>query len=455
MTNVHEREKNLYLERTRRSAEIFHKARQLTPYGVHSNYKYVEPHPLYCAKGKGSKIWDVDGNEYVDFNMAFGALVVGHAHPTIIEAIRERIENGTLLGFECEDAHKLAELICRRFNVEMVKFSSTGLEGTAHAIRFARAYTGRKKILKFEGCYHGSHDGLLVSVKPSKQKAGDPKLPNQVPASQGIPEEITSNTLVAPFNDLEAIEAVMKRNGEETAAIILEPIPMNMGFITPSPGFLEGLRELANEYSSLLIFDEIKTCGKFYHGAAGYFRVQPDLSVMSKAISGGYPLSVIAGRKPIMEKVAPGVVAHAGTFNANPLSITAAKVTLGKVLDENGFNQASRLGDDLARGCQDIIKDFGITARVQWLGISGAILFSREEVANWRSFLECDFGKWNAYYIAMLNRGIIPAGTGADEQWTISVQHSKDDVEAHLEVFKEVAPMLKRQELSMGVVEAV
>jgi glutamate-1-semialdehyde 2,1-aminomutase len=449
------KEEVTFRKRTRASAARYREARKRTPWGVHSNYRLVDPYPVYVKKASGSRIWDADANEYIDFQMAFGALVSGHSHPELVRAVGEQIKRGTIYGFEWEGTAKLANLICRRFGLNRVKFSTTGLEATMHAVRLARAYTSREKILKFEGCYHGSHDALLVGVKPSKDKAGSASAPNQVPASLGIPDEVIRNTLVAPFNELEAVRSIVERNGDELAGIILEPIPMNMGFVPPKKGFLSGLLRLCREHGMVLIFDEVKTCGKFYNGAAGVFGVQPDLMVLGKAIAGGYPLSVLGGRAEIMEAIVPGKVAHAGTFNSNPVCMTAGIVTLTKVLTANAMDHAASLGETLARGYRDIIGDTGLEARVQWKGLSGTVHFTDGEVANWRDFLRCNIGRWWAYYIMMLNRGIIPMATGPDEQWTVSVQHTKEDISRHLEVFEEVAKQLREKQPPMALVEAL
>jgi glutamate-1-semialdehyde 2,1-aminomutase len=450
-----DRENARFSERTQRSKAIFQAALKTTPFGVHSNYRLTDPHPLYCARSKGSRIWDADHNEYIDFNMGFGALVVGHAHPKLVEALKRQVENGTLFGFESENAVKLAELMCRRFSVDMVKFSSTGLEATSHAIRLARACTGRRKILKFEGCYHGSHDSLLVSVKPSKALAGNPERPNRVPASQGIPESFVNETVVAPFNNIEAVNALMHENMDQIAGVILEPIPMNMGFVLPQKGFLEGLRTACDEYGCMLIFDEVKTCGKFYGGVEDAFHVKPDLKVMGKAVAGGLPLSVLAGKKSVMEQIVPGQVAHAGTFNANPLCVTAGIVTLSEILTKEKMRLISELGNALGKGCAQILDDLKVKSATQFLGLSGTIHFGVEKVGNWRDFLEVDYGKWYTMYAAMLNRGIIPMGTGPDEQWTVSVQHSKDDVEKYMEAFKEVAKEISQPSQTVPLVEAL
>jgi glutamate-1-semialdehyde 2,1-aminomutase len=450
-----EEELSRFRRRTKASAALYEEARSLTPFGVHSNYRFVDPYPLYFARGKGSRIWDVDNNEYVDYQMAFGALVAGHAHVALVKAMDERIRDGTIFGFEGEDGPKLAKLICRRFSLDMVKFSSTGLEATMHAVRLARSFTSRKKILKFEGCYHGSHDTLLVSVKPSNEKAGDPRFPNAVPASLGMLDEIVESTLVAPFNDADSVEKLVGRHKQEIACMILEPIPMNMGFVPPKPGFLDALRRLCDENGIVLIFDEVKTCGKFYGGATGHFKVEPDLATLGKAIAGGYPLSLVGGKKEIMETIVPGKVSHAGTFNSNPLSVAAGIVTLTKVLTESAMSKAQALGEQLGKGYTDIIRNSRISARAQWMGLSGTIHFTTGEVANWRDFLKCNVGRWWRYYTMMVNRGVLPMATGPDEQWTVSVQHTKEDLEKHLESFKEVASELHTDEPSMAMVEAV
>jgi glutamate-1-semialdehyde 2,1-aminomutase len=450
-----ERETRTFESKSHRSKQIFEEARELAPFGVHSNYRFVDPYPLYFSRAKGSRIWDADGNEYIDFNMGFGALVAGHSHPTLVREISNCIDEGVLYGFEAEDSVELAKIITSRFGYDMVKFSTTGAEATMHAVRLARAYTGRSKLLKFEGCYHGSHDALLVSVKPATEKAGGRASPNQVPSSKGIPPEVVTNTIIAPFNDLEACEAIVRKHRDELAAIILEPIPMNMGFVLPEKGFLEGLRRLADESNCLLFFDEIKTCGKFHRGAANHFGVKPDLCTMGKAIAGGFPLSVITGSKKIMETIVPGQVSHAGTFNSNPLSVRAAIITLKNILTESGFHVAQKLGEQLGKGYDEIAHDAKLKAQLQWVGLSGTIHFSEEPVKDWRSFLETDTATWFLFYISMMNRGIIPTGTGPDEQWTVSVQHEKQDVNNAIETFKSIAADLKNVMETMPLVEAL
>jgi glutamate-1-semialdehyde 2,1-aminomutase len=442
-------------EKTPKSKRIYERAKIDVPFGVHSTYRYTDPYPTYFVRAKGTRLWDVDGNEFTDYNMGFGALVAGHSHPVVVRAITDQAKKGTDFGFEWEETPKLARMICERFAVDQVRFSITGAEATMYATRFARSFTGKNKIVKFEGCYHGGNETLLVSVKPSRKKEGDARFPNQVPSSRGIPEGFYKNTLVAPFNDLDAVEEVVRKNRDDIAGMILEPIPMNMGYVLPRPGFLEGLRKLADEYNFVLIFDEIKTCGKFYGGISDYVNVKPDLITLGKAIGGGVPISAIAGKRKIMETIVPGQVSHAGTFNSNPLCVAASIATLSKVLTRSAMRKATQLCGTLAKGYQDLIEDKGLVATISYAGLSGAVAFSSKPVTDWRAFQACDTGKWFAYCYAMMNRGIIPAGPSPDEQWTISVLHTGEDVDRHLEAFKEVVGYVKKYDKTAEIVEAI
>jgi len=450
-----EEELQAYRRRTKKSAQAWETAKRHIPLGVNSNYRLVDPYPLYVRRAKGSRVWDADGNEYIDFNMAFGALVAGHSHPILARAMRERVSNGTIFGYESVDAGPLADHMTRRFHVDRLKFSMTGLDATLFAVRLARAVTGRRRILKFEGCYHGSHDALMVSIKPRKEVSGDPKRPNPVPSSKGLLKELVETAVIAPFNDLDATEALALAHADDVAGIILEPVPMNMGYVQPKPGFLEGLRAMADEIGAVLIFDEVKTCGKWYGGAEEAFHVTPDIKVFGKAIGGGFPLAAVGGKASILDQVVPGQIAHAGTFNANPVSVSAGLVTLTKILTRAGVRHAQRIGTDLARGYRDIIEDHGLPMKVPSGGISGTVHFTRGEVTDWRSFQDVDVGRWWGYNTAMLNRGIIPMATGPDEQWTTSVAHTKADVARHLDAFEEVAESIKHEQAEMSLVEAI
>ena len=444
-----------YERRTPRSKEIWQHARIWTPLGVHSNYRYLEPYPFYVRRAERVHLWDVDGNDYLDFNMGFGGLASGHAHPKIVEAMREQLGRGSLYGYEWERTPELAEKLCRRYGMAQVRFSSTGLEATHHAVRIARAVTGHRYVLKFEGSYHGSHDTLLVGVKPRLEVAGPPERPNSVPAGPGILSEVAEHTLVAPYNDLAATRGIAHEHADDIAAILVETIPMNMGVVLPVPGFLAGVRELADELGALLVFDEIKTGAKFYHGGAGWVGVRPDMMLLGKSIACGAPMSAIAAREGVMDRVGPRKIAHAGTFNSNPLSMACALATLEHVLTEENLDRAARLNVRLSKGYTEIFRDHRIEAHVASAGPSGTVYFCDHPVNNWRDFLRVDGEKSMLYYYLCLNQGLIPSGTGPDEQWTISVVHTEADVDRHLQILDRVAPALAGASIVGEIEESV
>jgi glutamate-1-semialdehyde 2,1-aminomutase len=444
-----------YERRTPKSAKIWEHAKVWTPLGVHSNYRSLDPYPFYVQRGQGAHLWDADGNDYLDFNMGFGGLASGHAHPKIVEALTAQLHDGMLYGYEWYRTPEVAERICRRFGMDQVRFSSTGLEATHHAVRIARAVTGHRYVIKFEGSYHGSHDTLLVGVKPRAEVAGPADRPNSAPAGPGILAEVASRTRVAPFNDLESTRAIAREIAEDVAAIVVEPIAMNMGFILPEPGFLEGLRELANELGALLVFDEIKTGAKYPHGGAGRLGVRPDVMLLGKSIACGSPLSAIATRKGILDNVGPRRIAHAGTFNSNPISMACALATLDHVLTDEVFERMARLNARLAKGYAEVFRDHHVTAHVAADGPSGTVFFADHPVRDWRSFLTVDGDRSMLYYYLCLNRGLIPSGTGPDEQWTLSVAHTESDVDRHLTILDSVAGQLTGKPVLGEIEESV
>jgi len=444
-----------FRKRTERSRQIYNEAKEYIPYGVNSNYRYIDPYPVYFKSGKGSKLFDVDGNEYIDFNMAFGALTIGHSHPKLINGIKERIESGTIIGFEYEGSLELAKLITKIYNLDMVRFSSTGGEATQAAVRIARSYTSKKKILKFEGCYHGSHDSLLVSVKPPAGKGGYSKYPLPVLSGPGVVQSAADDIIVAPFNDIEAVSKIVEKNYNDIAAIILEPVAMNMGLVIPKEGFLETLRKLSDEYNIVLIFDEIKTGSKHYGGASSYFNVKPDLMTLGKAIAGGFPLSVVGGKKEIMSVLGPGKTPHAGTFNSNPLSIDASLITLKDIFLERDIRKAEEISKEIAKGYKDIIEDYKIPMNVNQWSLSGSLYFGIDSVENWRDFLKTNVSLWYEYLYGMMNKGIIPAAPGPDEQWTVSIVHTLEEANKNMEAFKEISESLKNVKSEEAIVESI
>lgn len=449
--------REIYVKKTPRSYEIWRDLSKLTPHGVHSNWRIFDPYPLIMARGRGSHIYDVDGNEYIDFNMAFGALVVGHANPVLIEKVKQRLEDGTIYGHETEISYKLAKELTLRYGYDMVRFSSTGLEATLLAVRLARANTGRNKILKFEGHFHGTHEILMVGVKPDLKHAGHPKRPRSVPSGYPynvVPREYAENVVIAPWNDVEAVEEIMKIHGNDVAAIILEPVAMNMGVVPGKKEFVRRLRELADEYNCLLIFDEVKTSGMWYRGAQDYFGVKADIITVAKAIGGGFPFSAVLTKREIMEIVGPKRVPHGGTFNANPLSTFAAYVTVTELLTEVNLAYTHKLSEELAKGYRDVIQEKGLDAHVVQIANKGTVYFSKDEINNWRDFVvKVNWGTWYVWTLGMVINGVIPQPMAIDEQWTVSIMHTKEDIQRAIEIADKVASEIKGKPVEKLAVE--
>ncbi|MFW5898810.1 MAG: aspartate aminotransferase family protein, partial [Candidatus Saliniplasma sp.] len=360
----------------------------------------------------------------------------------IISALEEQMGKGTMYGLPHEASEELAKQIIDRFPVEKIRFTNSGSESTMYAVRVARRYTGKDKILKIEGTYHGVMDSLHISKTPPLHKTGPAKRPARVPAGEGITDKTVEDTLVAPFNDLEKVEELLDENLGEVAAIIVEPVMMNKGVIPPFEGYLKNLKKLAEEHNVLLIFDEVKTGVKMARGgAAEYYGIEPDIITLAKAIGGGLPLGACAGKEEIMNGI--GDEGLFGTYSANPLAVEAGKATLGEILTKDAYDEVKNYGEKLMDGYRDIIEDHELTALVQGVNAIGTILFTEKEVKNYRDWTQVDQEKTHEYWLSMVNEGVIPTAYGADEQWLISVQHTESDIEKHLETFKKVAPKIE------------
>jgi len=437
------KEIDTYEKRTPKSRAALAKSWPLMPLGVSSNFRSYEPYPLFIEDAKGTAIHDLDGNQYVDFALCFGALMAGHCHPAVVKAVQERLEKGTMFGMPHELEREMAAEICARYPVEQVRFGNSGTEVTMHAIRLARGYTGRDKIIKLEGCYHGVHDAVMVSVKPKPEKWGSAGAPNQVPASAGIPQDTWKNTLIATFNDLRSAERLFDQNPGQIAALILEPVPMNLGIVMPEPGYLEGLRELCTRHGAMLIFDEVKTGAKLARGGAcEYFNIKPDMVCLAKSIGGGFPLAAFATSKRVMDQIAEGKVFHAGTYNTNPVVMAAGLATFRHVLTPENYDRINRMSKRLVEGHNQTIKKSGMSAYALGVCANGAVMLYPKTVRNHRDWAEIDIDIWRHYWFGMVNRGVIPQPHWWDEQWTVSVAHTDADVEKHLAAFADLAPAL-------------
>jgi glutamate-1-semialdehyde 2,1-aminomutase len=437
---THAQEIDRYRKQTPKSYAMYEEADKVLPLGVSSNFRTYEPYPVYIARAEGSKMWDVDGREYTDFSMCFGALMVGHAHPAMVKAITRAASEGTLYGMPHDRELKAGQLICERFGLQQMRFTNSGSESTMHALRVARVFTGRDKVLKFEGAYHGGHDTALVSVKPPKAKLGPARHPRPLPVGHGIPEGTVMNTVVAQWNDIQSVREVLQRNENEVAALILEPIMMNVGVIGPRDGFLQELRELCDEFGCLLIFDEVKTGAKLaWGGAQEYYGVKADVVCLAKAIGGGLPLGAFGARREVMNEIAAFRSFHAGTYASNPLATSACITALDQVLTKDVFERTTRLGDQLAEGHAKIIKKRGLRACAVNIGANGTVFWRRTPPTNYREWLDQDFDAFWRYWHMNLNRGVIPQAQCYDEQWTVSALHTEKDVDHMLSVFDEIA----------------
>ena len=433
-----------YQERTRRSREAHERAKALLPLGVSSNFRAVDPNPIFIETAIGTTITDLDGNKYTDFAMAFGAMLVGHAHPKVVEAIERQARRGTLHAMPHRLEAVVAEELAARFDQPQWRYANSGTEATMHAIRLARGATGKPGVIKFEGAYHGAHDTVLVSGKPPLHKTGAREAPSPVPVSAGVPAEAMAHTHVAQFNDLGSVKRRFEENFNKVACVIVEPIMLNMGVTEPDPGFLQGLKDLCGKYGALLVFDEVKTGVKIARGGATeYYKVHPDIVVLAKAIGGGTPLAAFGSSAEIMEEIGSFRVLHVGTYASNPLALAAAEATLKEVLTAEAYTRVFALQKKLVDGYATLIREHSLPCYANGVGSMGTINFKRERMRDYRDWVVLDRRASHAWYLAMLAEGIIPQPPGPDEQWTICTQHTEADIQAHLAAFAKVAPLLK------------
>jgi glutamate-1-semialdehyde 2,1-aminomutase len=425
---------------TERSRELYKRASAVIPVGASSSaraYPMFDPYPISFDHGKGAYFWDVDGNEYLDFVLAYGPLIHGHCPPKVLDAVRKQMEKGTMCGQPTELGVRAAEKIKQVVpNADFVRFSNTGTEATMHAIRIARGYTGRDKIVKFEGGYHGVHDYALVSIH---QVSGSELAPTSVPESLGIPEGTLRNTIILPWNDLDVLERTIEKRSNEIAAIITEPVSMNYGVVPPEEGYLKGMRELTEEYGILMIMDEVVTGFRLAMGGAQeYFNVKADLATFAKALGAGFPIAAITGKKEIMEIIKPGAITHMGTYNENPLCVAAAYASITE-LGTGGIEHIAKLGRILYEGIQEAIEKTRIDALVQGIGPILQVYFTKlGKIRNLRDALppKCDAEKSKRFQRELLKRGVYFHPDLFERQF-ISTAHTEQDIERAVSVVTE------------------
>lgn len=417
---------NGQIRKDERSKAAFEKAKQYIPGGVNSPvraFKSVGLTPVYIDRAAGSRVYDIDGNSYIDYVLSWGPLIMGHAHPEVVEAIKRTAERGTSFGAPTELETMMAEMVAERMpSVDIVRMVNSGTEATMSALRLARGYTKRQKILKFEGSYHGHADSLLI-------KAGSGVATLGLPDSPGVPESVASHTITVPYNDLESVKLAFERFGEEIACVIVEPIAGNMGVVPPLPGFLSGLREVTRQYGSLLIFDEVMTGFRVhYHSAQGLYGVTPDLTCMGKVIGGGLPVGAYGGKREIMEHMAPvGPIYQAGTLSGNPLAMAAGYTTL-RLLTHDVYEQLERLAVRLQLGLEDNARAYGVPCTINRVGSMVCPFFTDVHVINYDTAKQSNLEQFKAVFASLLNSGISIAPSQFEGLF-VSAVHTEEDID--------------------------
>jgi len=436
LTQVIARQEEIFVARQPESARLASQARQHLAGGVTSSWQITAPQPVWLSHGRGSKVYDVDGNSYVDLHGGYGAALAGHAHPAIAAAIRNQAGLGTHFAQPTKNALAVAAELARRFGLPRWRFANSGTEATMDAIHLMRSITGRDLIIKIEGCYHGHHDSVQVSVAPDPDEAGPREKPRSAPASSGIPRAITDLTLIAPFNDLAAVARLLDEHPGQVAGMIIEPIMMNAGIIEPEPGYLAGLLSLLHEHRALLTFDEVKT--GLTVGPGGVTKredVQPDLITLAKSVGGGVAVAAIGGTAEVMDHVADGRYEMVGTFNGNPLAMAATRAMLTEVATPEAYQRIEVLRQRAKAGIERHIADTGLTAHVVAVGAKGCVVFAEEPITDYRGFLGVDDRYSHAHWLYQHNGGVFLPPWGKIEQWLISVQHDEADIDRLVENF--------------------
>ncbi len=441
-----DRQEEIFSARQPESRRMARRAAAAMAGGVTSSWQITRPQPVWLSHGKGSKIYDVDGNEYVDLHGGYGASLAGHGHPAIVEAVRGQIALGTHFAQPTRNALAVAEELARRFGLPVWRFANSGTEATMDAVHLIRAITGRDLIIKVEGGYHGHHDSVQVSVSPDPdEQMGPAEKPASLPSSTGIPRAITDLTLVVGFNDLEGVARLLDEHPGQIAGMILEPIMMNAGIIKPEPGYLAGLKELLHSRDALLVFDEVKTgltAGP--GGATELTGVSPDVICLAKAIGGGVAVAAIGGTAEVMAHVSNGDYEMVGTFNGNPLAMAACRAMLADVATPRAYARLERLRQRAVAGLQQAIDDNGLRAHVVSVGAKGCVVFAAEPVRDFRGYLAIDDAYSHAHWLFQHNGGVFLPPWGKSEQWLISVQHDEDDIDRFVTNFAAFATAVRR-----------
>jgi glutamate-1-semialdehyde 2,1-aminomutase len=432
--------------RTQRSKEMYERARESLSGGVASSYQLRDPWPIYLVSGEGPTVTDVDGNRYWDFHNGFGSMVQGHAHPEIVAAVRERVSLGTHFAAVTEDTVVVAEDLRERFGLPRWRIVNSGSEATMDAIRIARGLTGRETIMKIFGSYHGHHDAVMVSIGVPYEEIGDRDNLASLPYGAGIPRAVSDLTIPVPFNDAEAMERRIERlAGEDRlpACVIMEAAMMNLGVVLPEPGYLEEVREITARHGIVLIFDEVKTgLAIAAGGATERFGVMPDMVTLAKTLGGGLPSGAIGASEQVMSVVEDGSVYQVGTYNGNPLAMAAARASLERVLTPDAYHHLDALNSRILAGCEAVIERYALPGYAVGVGSKGCVTFSPTRIVDYETFkANQDVAVTELAWLWNMNRGIYMT-PGREEEWTLSVTHTDEAVDAYVQSFQEMAAAL-------------
>ncbi|MFW9969818.1 MAG: glutamate-1-semialdehyde 2,1-aminomutase [Candidatus Odinarchaeota archaeon] len=426
------------------SFRLFEKSKLVIPGGVNSPVRYFKPFPFFVSSALGSKLYDVDNNSYIDYCLAYGPLILGHTHPKIIEAVKSQLSKGTIYGAPSEAELKLAELICSNYpSIDMLRLVNSGTEATMHAIRTARGFTGKTKIIKFEGCYHGAHDYVLV-------KAGSGATTFGIPNSIGIPEETIKNTIVLPYNNIKALETVINKEAHHIAAVIIEPIIGNTGLILPKKDYLRQIRRITEKEDIILIFDEVITGFRIaFGGAQEFYNLIPDMTTLGKIMGGGFPIAAFGGKKEIMENITPlGKVYEASTLSGNPISVIAGLTTLEVLRAEknNIYTMLSKKCSKIRKGIVEFIDQMNLNVQVNSIASMFQIFFTSEPIIDYKSAINANVSCFNEFHKELLKNHIFLPPSQFETNF-ISTAHSDEDIDYTLEIIEILFKKLKNSNL--------